>query len=105
MQGVKFTCDQLTFSGSKIDRQFSYLNIDQELRYNALSATMNQRQIQQAEIIREEPRHEYQQENHLGISLGLFTPSPTDYDTEEAIQANRLKKKKKKPKRKRGFSL
>ena len=41
MQGVKFTCDQLTFSGSKIDRQFSFLNIDQELRYNALSATMN----------------------------------------------------------------
>ena len=36
MQGVKFTCDQLTFSGSKIDRQFSFLNIDQELRYNAL---------------------------------------------------------------------
>ena len=104
MQGVKFTCDQLTFSGSKIDRQFSFLNIDQELRYNALSATMNQRQAQ-AETIREEPRHEYQQENHSGISLGLFTPSPTDYDTEEAIQANRLKKKKKKPKRKRGFSL
>ena len=104
MQGVKFTCDQLTFSGSKIDRQFSFLNIDQELRYNALSATMNQRQAQ-AEIIREEPRHEYQQENHSSISLGLFTPSPTDYDTEEAIQANRLKKKKKKPKRKRGFSL
>ena len=104
MQGVKFTCDQLTFSGSKIDRQFSFLNIDQELRYNALSATMNLRQVQ-AETIREEPRHEYQQENHSGISLGLFTPSPTDYDTEEAIQANRLKKKKKKPKRKRGFSL
>mgnify|MGYP000946014900 CR=1 FL=1 len=101
---VKFTCDQLTFSGSKIDRQFSFLNIDQELRYNALSATMNQRQVQAA-TIREEPRHEYQQENHSGISVGLFTPSPTDYDTEEAIQANRLKKKKKKPKRKRGFSL
>lgn len=93
MQGVKFTCDQLTFSGSKIDRQFSFLNIDQELRYNALSATMNQRQSQ-AETIREEPRHEYQQENHSGISLGLFTPSPTDYDTEEAIQANRLKRRK-----------
>ena len=104
MQGVKFTCDQLTFSGSKIDRQFSFLNIDQELRYNALSATMNQRQAQ-TETIREEPRHEYQQENHSSISVGLFTPSPTDYDTEEAIQANRLKKKKKKPKRKRGFSL
>lgn len=104
MQGVKFTCNQLTFSGSKIDRQFSFLNIDQELRYNALSATMNQRHVQ-VETIREEPRHEYQQENHSGISLGLFTPSPTDYDTEEAIQANRLKKKKKKPKRKRGFSL
>ena len=104
MQGVKFTCDQLTFSGSKIDRQFSFLNIDQELRYNALSATMNQRQSQ-VETIREEPRHEYQQENHSGISLGLFTPSPTDYNTEEAIQANRIKKKKKKPKRKRGFSL
>ena len=104
MQGVKFTCDQLTFSGSKIDRQFSFLNIDQELRYNALSATVSQRQAQ-AETIREEPRHEYQQENHSSISVGLFTPSPTDYDTEEAIQANRLKKKKKKPKRKRGFSL
>ena len=104
MQGVKFTCDQLIFSGSKIDRQFSFLNIDQELRYNALSATMNQRQAQ-AETIREEPLHEYQQENHSGISLGLFTPSPTDYNTEEAIQANRIKKKKKKPKRKRGFSL
>ena len=106
MEGVKFTCNQLTFSGSKIDRQFSFLNIDQELRYNALSATMNQRHVQ-VETICEEPRHEYQQENHAGISLGLFTPSPTDYDTEEAIQANRLKKKKKKkkPKRKRGFSL
>lgn len=104
MQGVKFTCDQLTFSGSKIDRQFSFLNIDQELRYNALSTTINQRHVL-AETIREEPRHEYQQENHSGISLGLFTPSPTDYNTEEAIQANRLKKKKKKPKRKRGFSL
>ena len=104
MQGVKFTCDQLTFSGSKIDRQFSFLNIDQELRYNALSATMNQRQAQ-AETIREELRHEYQQENHSSISVGLFAPSPMDYDTEEAIQANWLKKKKKKPKRKRGFSL
>ena len=97
MQGVKFTCNQQTFSGSKIDRQFSFLNIDQELRYNALSATMNQRHVQ-VETICEEPRHEYQQENHAGISLGLFTPSPTDYDTEEAIQANRLKKKKKKKK-------
>ena len=104
MEGVKFTCNQQTFSGSKIDRQFSFLNIDQELRYNALSATMNLHQVQ-AETIREEPRHEYQQENHSSISLGLFTPSPTDYDKEEAIQANRLKKKKKKPKRKRGFSL
>lgn len=93
MEGVKFTCNQLTFSGSKIDRQFSFLNIDQELRYNALSATMNQRQVQ-AETIREGSRHEYQQENHSSISLGLFTPSPTDCDTEEAIQANRLKKKK-----------
>ena len=57
---------------------------------------MNQRQPQ-AETIREEPRHEYQQENHSGVSLGLFTPSPTDYDTEEAnvSQANRLKKEEK----------
>ena len=79
MEGVKFTCNQLTFSGSNIDCKFSFLNIDQELRYNALSATMNQRQIQQAEIIREEPRHEYLQENSFGINLGFFTPSPTDY--------------------------
>ena len=91
MEGVKFTCNQQTFSGSKIDRQFSFLNIDQELRYNALSATMNQRPAQ-AETIREEPRHEYQQENHSSISLGLFTPSPTDYDTEEAIQLKRRKR-------------
>ena len=49
MEGVKFTCNQLTFSGSKIDRQFSFLNIDQELRYNALSATMNQRWFMVAE--------------------------------------------------------
>lgn len=73
MEGVKFICNQQTFSGSKIDRQFSFLNIDQELRYNALSATMNQSQAQ-AETIREEARHEYQQENHSGISLGLFPP-------------------------------
>ena len=57
MQGVKFTCNQQTFSGSKIDRQFSFLNIDQELRYNALSATMNQRHVQ-VETICEEPRHD-----------------------------------------------
>ena len=53
---------------------------------------MNQRQAQ-VETIREEPRHEYLQENHSGISLEL-TPSPTDYDTEEAIQANRFKEEK-----------
>lgn len=50
---------------------------------------------EQAETIREEPRHEYQQENHSYINLRLFTPPTTDYDTEEAIQANRLKKEEK----------
>ena len=35
VQGVKFEYGGISFSGSKVSREFSYMNIDYQLRQNA----------------------------------------------------------------------
>lgn len=105
IQGVKFEYAGFSFSGSKVSREFSYLNIDNRLEENACESLL--------ESAKQKPKHEetevQQSVSHpdegSGISLGLLN-SGSSYDTTAAEEAefNRLMKKKK-AKRKRGFHL
>lgn len=105
IQGVKFEYNGFSFSGSKISREFSYLNIDNRLEENAFASLF--------ESPKQESRHKegnvQQSVSHSddgsSISLGLLNGN-SSYDATAAEEAefNRLMKKKK-AKRKRGFHL
>ena len=58
MEGVKFKCEGFTFSGSKIDRQFSFVNIASRLEENAFDAGIWPRHSSTPTQQREEPRLE-----------------------------------------------
>lgn len=45
VQGVKFEYGGISFSGSKVSREFSYMNIDHQLRRNAFEDDFNNRQV------------------------------------------------------------
>ena len=105
IQGVKFEYNSFSFSGSKISREFSYLNIDNRLEENACASLF--------ESPKQESRHKednvQQSVSHSddgsSISLGLLNGN-SSYNATAAEEAefNRLMKKKK-DKRKRGFHL
>lgn len=105
IQGVKFKYNGFSFSGSKVSREFSYLNIDNRLEQNACASLLESAQQeprQQKEEMQQSVSHS---DDSFGFSLGLLNGNPS-YDataTEEA-EFNRLMKKKK-AKRKRGFRL
>ena len=110
IQGVKFEYGGISFSGSKVSREFSYMNIDYQLGRNAFEDDFNNRQT----TIRQ-PRKEAVQtvsqnrsEDSSGSSLGLFSISSSSYNAADA-EANQemaeIRRKKKKAKRKRGMRL
>ena len=101
-EGVKF-------SGSKIDRQFSFVNIACRLEENAFdagiyprrSSTPTQQRVEpHQEIVRQEPS----EESSLSAGLLDLTTAPAT-DPEEEMLAMQYVKNKKKPQRKRGFRL
>ena len=105
IQGVKFEHNGFSFSGSKVSREFSNLNIDNRLEENACAC--------QFESVRQKPKHEEtevkqsvsQSDDSPSISLGLLNGcSSYDATAVEEAEFNRLMKKKK-AKRKRGFHL
>ena len=108
-EGVKFICNGYKFSGSKIDRQFSFVNIACRLEENAFDAgiyprrnntPIQQREEPRQEIVRQEPS----EESSLSVGLLDLTTAPAT-DPEEEMLAKQYVKKKKKPQRKRGFRL
>lgn len=110
VQGVKFEYGGISFSGSKVSREFSYMNIDYQLRRNAFEDDFNNRQT----AIRQ-PREETAQtvvqnrsEDSSGSGLGLFSISGSSYnaaDAEADQEMAEILRKKKKAKRKRGMRL
>lgn len=108
-EGVKFICNGYKFSGSKIDRQFSFVNIACRLEENAFDAGIYPRRNSTPTQQREEPRQDVvrqEQSEESGLSVGLLdlTTAPAT-DPEEEMLAKQYVKKKKKPQRKRGFRL
>ena len=95
VQGVVFSKNGYSFSGSKIDRQFSYSKIDAALKAPSYSET--ERQV----VVQSEPTR--QQESHgnelYSASLGLFIPNPQP-EQPEGYPDDYLRKKKKKKQRK-----
>lgn len=110
VQGVKFEYGGMSFSGSKVGREFSYLNINNQLGRNAFEDDFNNRQT----AIRQ-PREETVQtavqnrsEDSSGSGLGLFSISGSSYnaaDAEADQEMAEILRKKKKVKRKRGMRL
>lgn len=112
VEGVKFIKGKYIFSGSKIDRKFSFANIEKRLERNRKFKEKYQQQHTERPytpphpkpepIQREEPKSRYEESTVESIASGigsLFTPS--DYDATAAQEAafvaeqQRLKKKKK----------
>ena len=105
IQGVKFEYNGFSFSGSKVSREFSYLNIDNRLAQNAWESSFEypkQGFTHNDEEVQQSVSHS---ETDSSISLGLLNGS-SSYDATAAEEAefNRLMKKKK-AKRKRSFHL
>ena len=116
VEGVKFIKGKHVVSGSKIDRKFSFANIEKRLERNKKFQTKYQ-QTQRtyepqrpsvaprphvAPVQREEPKPRYEESTIESVASGigsLFTPSGYDataaQEAEFAAEQRRLKKKKK----------
>ena len=105
VQGVKFEYGGISFSGSKVSREFSYLNIDNRLKQNACASSFEYPKQGFTHKDEEVQQSISQSDNGSSIGLGLLNGS-SSYDATAAEEAefNRLMKKKK-AKRKRGFHL
>lgn len=96
-EGVIFSKDGQSFSGSKVDRQFSYSKLDAALNGNVRRHEM---QVQEPTIVRaENPKHS----DHFGLG-GLFDIKPgSDYDENEVEFRRQQRRKKKKKGKSRGI--
>lgn len=111
VQGVKFEYGGISFSGSKVSREFSYMNIDYQLRRNAFEDDFNNRQraIRQPKEETAQTVSQSHSEDNFSSGLGLFSGIGSSFNVADA-EANQemaeiLRRKKKKPKRKRGMRL
>lgn len=101
VQGIVFTMNGYSFSGSKIDRRFSYSKIDAALGYNR----HNERQGIISSPHREEPpmfQPESRGNDDLYIgSIGIFMPDNADGQAEENRFEEELKRRNKKKKQRK----
>ena len=101
MQGVKFTCDQLTFSGSKIDRQFSYSKIDAALERNRRTERMEMPPpSRHEELPTFQPESRGNDDLYSG-SIGLFMPDNANAQADENYFEEQLKRRNKKKKQRK----
>jgi hypothetical protein len=93
IQGIKFGKNGYEFSGSKIDRQYSYSKIDYQLQQN--------NRAQEVNIHHSHPEHSHNQSSTLAAAGSLLgglldiPASDSDFDPEQAEWLRQHKKKKK----------
>lgn len=101
VQGVVFTMNSYSFSGSKIDRRFSFFKIDAALDNNR----RNERQEIISSPYRVEPSmlpsESRGNDDLYSGSIGLFMPDNTDGQAEENRFEEELKRKDKKKKQRK----
>ncbi len=101
VQGVVFTMNGYSFSGSKIDRRFSYAKIDAALERNRRTERMEMQPLS-----RHEELHTFQPESRgndelYSSSIGIFMPDNADGQTEENRFEEELKRRNKKKKQRK----
>lgn len=100
VQGVVFSKNGYTFSGSKIDRQFSYSKIDAALNANRHEERQRITSNQVTEYLT--PQSELRSCDDLySGSIGLFMPGNTNAQADEICFEEQLKRKNKKKKQRK----
>ena len=104
VQGVVFIMNGYSFSGSKIDRRFSYAKIDVALERNRRTERMEMQPLSRHEELPTfQPESSGNDDSYNG-SIGLFMLDNTDGQAEENRFEEELKRRnKKKKQRKIGF--
>lgn len=109
VQGVKFEYGGISFSGSKVSREFSYMNIDYRLGRNAFEDDFNNRQaaIRQPKEETVQTVSQSRSEDSFGSGLGLFSGIGSSFDVADAEANQEMAEilRKKKAKRKRTMRL
>lgn len=95
VEGVRFTMNNLSFNGYKVDKQFSYSKIDFALRQNAKAEQQSMPPIQ----VMQKPSDSHSiTEQVESITGGLFdlpiTPQVNDYEEDEFRRRMQRKKRK-----------
>jgi hypothetical protein len=93
IQGVRFEKGKYSFSGSKIDRKYSFSKIDYQLKQNAINQNVNQ--TQQTNFSENQLASTFETGNSILGSL-LNPQIGNGYDDLDYSQKQRLKKKKRK---------
>ena len=105
IQGVMFSKNSYSFSGSKIDRRFSYSKIDAALNTNRQKERQRLMASQAADY--EYPMHQHSQFEPRGSddlyngSIGLFMPDNSNAQADENYFEEQLKRKNKKKKQRK----
>ena len=90
IEGVRFTANDISFSGSKIDKQFSYSKIEYSLKKE------NKFENQKEQPIKVNNEELKTSNSSSGFSTNLFHSSGSYYDAGEAEFRRRMLRKKKK---------
>ena len=101
VQGVVFTMNDYSFSGSKIDRRFSFSKIDTALERNRRTKRMEMQPLSRYE---EQPTLQLESRGKDDLysgSIGLFMPYNANAQAEENYFEEQLKRKNKKKKQRK----
>lgn len=101
VQGVVFSMNGYSFSGSRIDRRFSFFKIDAALERNRHTERMEmQRSSHHEELPTFQPESRGNDDLYSG-SIGLFMPDNADGQAEENRFEEELKRRNKKKKQRK----
>ena len=101
VQGIVFTMNGYSFSGSKIDRRFSFSKIDAALERNRRTERMEMQPLSRHEELPTfQPESSGNDDSYNG-SIGLFMPDYADGQAEENRFEEELKRRNKKRKQRK----
>ena len=104
-QGVVFTKNGYSFSGSKIDRQFSFSKIDAALnanRYEERQRVMGNQAIDNEQTMLQVSQFDPKgSDDFYSGSIGLFMPDNTNAQADENFFEEQLKRRNKKKKQRK----
>lgn len=98
VEGVKFNKNGYSFSGSKVDKQFSFSKIDFALRQNSQVERQSVAPVQPRQPIQSAPNHSASEQIESitgGLFDGLLDTNPGTDPEEEAFRKQMQRKKKK----------